>query len=1129
MLKRKHFAAGLLLVLLGLATAIAADGDPALKPLALRCEYLRNPQGIDRAAPRLSWRVESSERGQKQTAYRVLVASSAEQLAKENGDLWDSGRLDSSRTTHIRYDGRPLTSRQQCYWKVQVWDRKGVASAWSQPALWSMGLLDESDWSAQYVSYRDETPVFKDRNSLFLPPAHYFRKEFVAKKTIKRATIYATALGIYELELNGRRVGDAFFAPGWTDYRQRAYYNTYDVTDLIQQGDNAIGATVADGWYSGYVAYGLLVGIGTERIGRYTYGKTPALMAQLELEYEDGSHQVIGTDRSWRVSGDGPIREADLLMGEFYDARMELPAWSRAGFDDSNWEAAIGAEENGNPRATFYAAEPPTASGRSPQITGREIELGFRRPRLEAFPGVPVRVIEEIRSIELTKRAESTYIFDLGQNFAGTVRLKLTGPAGHRVTLRYGEMLHPDGRLMTENLRKARATDYYVCRGDESGEFYTPRFTFHGFQYVEVANYPGKPDLDTLTGLALHSDTPLTSTFECSDPMVNQLFSNVVWTQRANFVDLPTDCPQRDERMGWTGDAQVYVATATYNADVAAFYTKWLRELMESQRPSGAFPGFAPFPFHRGWDFGTAWADAGIICPWTIWQAYGDTRVIDRCWEPMTRFMQWRKRTSVDDLGIVHGNPWGDWLAQGAKTPLDYIDSVYFAITANMMADMAAATGRDAEARAYREQFQRTKTAFVKKYVNRDGSIIVKTQTAYALALYADLVPAEMHRATGERLAELIRTNGNRMATGFLGTRPLLPVLSAVGQHDLAVFLLQSREFPSWGYEIDQGATSIWERWDSYTKEDGFGRHNAAMNSFAHYSFGAVCEWMFRTLAGIESDGPGYSQIIIRPSPPSPGSNAQHKPIDWVRASYDSIHGKIVSQWKVDGDRFCLDTTIPTNTTATVFLPAASADSVTEAGKPLTEAKQLRVMETQDGRVVLALESGHYHFESTGGICPADAALKTSKPADQSLNPESIDLAGAREVVHWDFHKDQDAAQWSTRHNLKLESRGGKTFLVGTGSDPQLATQLPRSLTGPLAVQLKARPAKGTTAQFFWASPTGGFNASQQNGRQLNPADQVNTYLFRIGDGGPLQKLRFDPFSNQGEMQVESLAIYQLD
>jgi alpha-L-rhamnosidase len=354
----------------------------------------------------------------------------------------------------------------------------------------------------------------------------------------------------------------------------------------------------------------LLTTIGTEAIGRYTYGKTPALMAQLEVDYTDGSQQRIVTDTSWKVSGAGPIQEADFLMGERYDARQETPGWSKPGFDDSKWESAIRAEDNGRVKAKFYEYRNPPAGGKV-KIESREVDLGFKPPpKLEAFPGVPVRAVEEIKPVGISSPTNGVHIFNLGQNFAGVIRLKVKGPPGTEIRLRYGEMLHPDGRLMTENLRKARATDYYVLSGDSKGETYVPRFTFHGFQYVELTGYPGQPDVGAITGIVLQSDTPLASDFECSDPMVNRLFQNIVWTQRANFLDLPTDCPQRDERFGWTGDAQIYVGAATYNADVAAFYSKWLRELMESQRPSGTFPGYAPFPFQHGWDFGTAWCDA---------------------------------------------------------------------------------------------------------------------------------------------------------------------------------------------------------------------------------------------------------------------------------------------------------------------------------------------------------------------------------------------------------------------------------------------------------------------------------------------------------------------------------------
>ena len=452
--------------------------------------------------------------------------------------------------------------------------------------------------------------------------------------------------------------------------------------------------------------------------------------------------------------------------------------------------------------------------------------------------------------------------------------------------------------------------------------------------------------------------------------MANRLFKNVVWTQRANFVDLPTDCPQRDERFGWMGDAQIYAHCATLNADVAAFYTKWLREVMEAQRPSGTFPGYCPFPFQHGWDFGTAWCDAGVICPWTVWQAYGDTRIIERCWPFMVKFMDWRKTTSQNFLGVNHGNDWGDWLSFGQKTPLEYVDTVYFAYTAKLMSQMAAAIGKTSEADAYRQLFENIKTAFNKRYVQSDGWLTVDTETAYALALYMDLVPADLRLISGKILADKLRfgetAENSGMTTGFLGTRPLLPVLTSVGENDLAVKHFQSRKFPSWGYEVSQGATTIWERWNSFTKEHGFGgadgSQNAAMNSFAHYSFGAVCEWMLNDLAGIQSDGPGYDKIIIRPHPPTPGSNPDHPPINWVKAHYDSIHGRIASNWRRTENQFELETEIPANTTATVYLPADSADKITESGKPLARARGVKFVKMEGGRAVLEVGSGTYHF-----------------------------------------------------------------------------------------------------------------------------------------------------------------------
>jgi alpha-L-rhamnosidase len=957
---------GLLLVWSGWSNS-ALGGE--IQAVGLRAEYRTDPIGLDELQPRLTWRIESSERGARQTAYRILVASSAAALRSERGDLWDSGKVASGETANLVYQGRTLVSRQQCFWKVCVWDAQDKPT-WSKPALWTMGLFQPGDWQADYITFRDTTPVPKDKNTLYLPPARQYRKTFSAAKPIRRAVLYGTSLGIHEFQLNGQRVGDAWFAPGWTDYHQRAYYWTHDVTLLLRRGDNAIGAWVADGWYAGYIGFGLLTGIGTEAIGRNTYGKTPAVMAQLEIEYADGTRETIVTDRSWKVTGAGPVREGDFLMGERFDARLEQSDWATAGFDDSSWEPAILASENASAPANFYEWTTPAKPEEKLEIKPRPVDLSFKRPaKLESFPGEPVRVTQEIKPIAITSPTNGVYIFNLGQNIAGVARLKVKGPAGTVIRLRFGEMLHQDGRLMTENLRKARATDEYVLRGDRQGETWTPRFTFHGFQYVEVTGYPGKPGLDAITGLVLHSDTPLASDFECSDPVANRLFKNVVWTQRANFIDLPTDCPQRDERFGWTGDAQIYVRAATYNADVAAFYTKWLRELMESQRPSGAFPGYAPYPFQHGAEFGTAWADAGVICPWTIWQAYGDTRILERCWPNMVKFIAWRKATSQNNLGITHGNDWGDWLSFGTKTPLDYVDTVYFAHSARLMSEMAVALGKNAEAAEYKTLFESVKAAFNKKYVHADGTLTVDTQTAYALALYMELLPAELRARSGKILADKIRNgetdDNSGMTTGFLGTRPLLPVLSAVGEHDLAVKHFQSRKFPSWGYEVEQGATTIWERWNSYTKEKGFGgEQNASMNSFAHYSFGAVAEWMFFRLAGIDTDGPGYRRLLLRPSPPHPGSNLAVPPIEWVKAHYDSIHGRISSQWRLRDGVMEWETTVPANTTATAFVPTVDAKLIRESGKELSVAPGVRLLRVEDGCAVVALESGTYRFRS---------------------------------------------------------------------------------------------------------------------------------------------------------------------
>lgn len=940
------------LIALCLIGFLSSAAHATLTPERLRCEYLENPLGIDATTPRLSWIVTSEDRGQKQNAYEIRVASSPENLAASKPDLWDSGEVQSDETIQIEYAGEPLSSRQTCYWQVRVWDKDGQPSDWSAPAMWTMGLLSKTEWSADWISFKDESPLEAAPDKMVLPPARYYRKDFAAPKEVKRATIYATALGIFEFSLNGKPISDQMFAPGWPDYHKRAYYETFDVTGQIKSGENTWGAVLADGWYSGYIGFGLLVGYGPSKSGRAFYGKTPALQAQLEIEYTDGSRETVITDPSWKTTT-GPILTADLQMGETHDARLEMPGWDAPGFDSAKWENAILAKDNGSIKSPY-----------SDQGGKREVELGFQEPPVyQAHSGVPVRPIQRIKPISVKEIEKGVYIFDMGQNFSGVVELKVKGEAGTRVLLRHGEMLHQDGTLMTENLRKALATDVYILKGDPAGEVWQPRFTFHGFQFVEVTGLTEVPTLDTITGVVLHSDTPLTSKFACSDDMVNQLFSNIVWTQRSNFLELPTDCPQRDERLGWTGDAQIYVRAATLNADAAAFYTKWLDDLFEAQEANGAFPEFAPHPMNHGRDgitWGTGWMDAGIICPYTIYKVYGDTRIIAKHYDSMTRFMDFRRSIAPDFQGVYVGNDWGDWLSL-SKTPIEYIDAGYFYYTSSLMAEMAEALGNKEDAAKYRDWMKKIQARFVTNYVNDDGSLAIRTQTAYAVALWMNILPEDKRAAAGQHLADLIAEENNAMSTGFIGTRPLLPALTATGHHDLAARLLQNRKYPSWGFEVVNGATTVWERWNSYTKEGGF---VAGMNSFSHYSFGAVCEWMFGSLAGIDTDGPSYKHIILRPQIPSPPQAEQDPdfaPINWVEAEYDSIRGKIKVAWKKTDAELEYQVTIPANTTATLELPVAEGAVVTEGGKDLAEAAGVTTGATH----ALTLAAGSYHFNVT--------------------------------------------------------------------------------------------------------------------------------------------------------------------
>ncbi|GAB4130876.1 family 78 glycoside hydrolase catalytic domain [Thermopirellula anaerolimosa] len=884
----------------------------------LRCEYRVNPLGIDVVKPRLSWIMVDARRGARQTAYQILAASSSEKLARDEGDLWDSGRVESSLTNQIEYGGRPLNSRMECHWKVRIWDADGAVTDYSPPAVWTMGLLEDADREAQWIQapaalYHPvmEHAAPQDDPAKKILATGLFRKEFNVDQPVRKATLYASALGLFDVELNGTDAVADLFPPGWTDYNKRVYYNTYDVTSLVGPGKNAIGATLAPGWYSGHIGWFKQA---------FLYGKDPKIWLQLELEMADGSRRIVATDDSWKFSF-GPELEAEFLAGETYDARLRMPGWSEPNFDDGNWKPAVVASD-------VVAT-------------------------LEAQPGVPVLITGEVPTQSITEPYPGVFVFDLGQNFAGFARLRVQGPAGTRVQMRFAEVLNPDGTIYTTNLRSARATDTYILSGD-GVEVWQPRFTFHGFRYVEVTGYPGRPEKDAVTGLAVNSDIPMVGSFTCSNPMVNQLFRNIVWTQRANFISVPTDCPQRDERLGWTGDAEVFIRAASYNADVAAFFTKWLRDLEDAQGPEGDFPDVAPRIVAMGG--GTAaWADAGTICPWTIHHVYADRRVLEELLDAMERWIAYCRTHSQGLLRPAQG--YGDWLSINADTPKDVLATAFFAYSTRLTAEAAEALGMKDKAAEYLRLYEDIRRAFQAAYVSDDGRVKGDTQTCYVLALRFGLLPEDLREKAARHLVDDIAKRDHHLSTGFVGTAFLMPTLSDFGHTGTAYHLLLNDTFPSWGFSIKHGATSIWERWDGWTPEKGF--QDPGMNSFAHYAFGAVGQWLFQYVAGIDTDGPGFRRIVLRPH--------LGQGLDFVNARYRSICGEIVSEWRKDANGLSWHVVVPANVAATICVPAAGTDVITVDGQSIENASGVRVVRQEADYRVLSAGAGEYQFQVRRG------------------------------------------------------------------------------------------------------------------------------------------------------------------
>jgi alpha-L-rhamnosidase len=1070
----------LLILFTSISVLLLASGSAEAKVALtnLRCEYRTNPLGVETPQPRLGWVITSKERGLRQTAYQILVASSPELLKQNRGDLWDSGKVHSDESVQVVYGGQAPTSGQACFWKVRVWNQADEISAWSQPAQWTMGLLKESDWQAKWIGFQPTTAdqdklaallsldgnhwvwaagatekdqprekvyfrkvielpanqtvrdaeflltaddilqlyvngkavgsrhsnwkqlttrsfaehlrpganviaieaentgvnpaglvgraaiVFADGTTLSVPidrswvsskketanwnglefaatdwqpaaevvkfgdkpwdrpehfvmkPAPHFRKSFAVSKPVKRATVFASALGVYELQLNGKPVSDDVLSPGWTDYSKRVHYFAYDVTAQLRRGENVVGAILGDGWYASYLVF-------TGK--RNYYGGDPRLLAQLEIEYRDGTKEIVGTDASWKAAP-GPIREADLLMGCVYDARLEMPGWSRVGFDDGNWAAA--------------------------QVDAKV------KARLMAHPGEPMRHTQEIRAVSVKEPKPGVYVFDLGQNLVGWARLKLKGSAGQKVVVRHAEMLNPDGTIYTTNLRAAKATDTFYLAGGGKRD-YEPYFTFHGFQYVEVTGLDYKPSAGDVVGIVVHSDLPRTGSFECSEPLVNKLTQNSVWGQRGNFLDVPTDCPQRDERAGWTGDVQVFMKTSCLNMDSPAFYTKWLADLCEdTQHANGGFGDVAPHINLVG--FGnTGWSDAGPICNWLMYEMYGDTRVLARHYASLERHMEYLANTSTN---FVRGTgAYGDWLRLSGPQHSEVIGTAYYFYTTRTMIKIANALGRTADVAKYEKLADQIRAVFVKNFLKEDGRILdgknETGQTFYALAFGLDLVPAEMKSKAAAQFAGVLKAQNDHIATGFLGTPMVLFALQKAGHPELAYKLVLNKTYPGWLQQVIWGSTTMWERWDGWRPDKGF--QDPGMNSFNHYWLGCVSEWLFTQAAGIDTDGPGFKRIVVKPELVKPEQG-----FSWVKASYNSIRGPVASAWKIDGNGFQLDVTVPGNSVATIYVPAESVQSVTEGGKALERVPGLKVLRHEAGRAVLEVGSGRYEFKS---------------------------------------------------------------------------------------------------------------------------------------------------------------------
>ena len=918
----------MLLLIIMITQADIQIVEASISPGQLQCEYLENPAGIDVVEPRLSWVLQvpdPQQRGLKQTGYQVLVASSRELLNKDEGDLWNTGKINSDQSIHIGYEGKTLKSRQKCFWKVRIWDKNGNVSPYSKPASWEMGLLDKTDWQAKWISApkvyswyeldRDRKSIKWSDRSAQVDPSPFFRKPFSISRTVKKATVYVTGLGYHELYINGRKVGDHVLDPGVTHYNKRVLYVTHDITGQIKQGRNALGAILGTGWYNmhTYAVWGF---------DKAPWRARPALICQLEIEFEDGSKKTIVSDDSWKVSR-GPLLFDGIRNGEIYDARREMPNWDSEPFDDGSWNSV---ETTDGPKGRLCAQMLP-----------------------------PIKVMRTIRPQKITEPKPDVFVFDMGENIAGWAQLKVSGPAGTEVTLKYGEKLNEDGTVKQEQIERFTKQwdvqkDTYILKG-EGTEIWEPRFVYHGFQYVEVKGFPGIPEPENLSGRVVNTAFDKAGTLTCSNEIINKIQNICVQSYTNNYHSYPTDCPQR-EKLGWTAEGHLGAEQGLFNFYPQSAYTKWMNDLKDAQRENGQFPGIVPT---SGWGysltfadkpqgFGPSWDGASILIPWYLYQFSGDQRILAVHYAGMKKYMQWLTKES-DDYIIRFGL--GDWTPVKTKAPDEVTTTGYYLSFARILSDIAKILEHESDARYFRELAEKIRKSYNEKYFHPETGLYADgSQTALACALFHGFPEPENIRQVADNLVSNIEKNNGFLDTGQFGAKCILPALSETGHADVAYSLASQTEFPSWGEWVTRGATTIWERW----------RGESSLN---HTAYGTITVWFYKYLAGIRHDlsGPGFKKIIIKPEITGD--------LKWVKGTYNCMYGEIVSHWSLDGEVVTLEVTIPPNTTATVYVPVKERDDVKEGGKAIENAENVTFLKMDEGRAVYYVGSGNYRFSST--------------------------------------------------------------------------------------------------------------------------------------------------------------------